>query len=62
MRGGARPSRAKLGTVVGTYLAWTRPARLLGGAPALATVKARPEPKKAVAEPQIRRGSEKKAA
>ena len=50
MRGGARHSRVKLGTVVGAYLAWNRPARLFGGAPALATARARPESKEAVAE------------
>ena len=60
MRGGARHSRVKLGTVVGAYLAWNRPARLFGGAPALATARARPESKEAVAERQIRRGSVRK--
>ena len=60
MRGGARPSRVKLGTVVGAYLAWNRPARLFGGAPALATAQARPESKEAAAERRIRRGSGRK--
>jgi hypothetical protein len=60
MRGGARHSRVKLGTVVGAYLAWNRPARLFGGAPASATAQARPESKEAAAERQIRRGSVRK--
>jgi hypothetical protein len=46
--------------VVGAYLAWNRPARLFGGAPASATAQARPESKEAAAERQIRRGSVRK--